>query len=397
VIVLGVGGGIAAYKAPALVRLLVEAGHRVRVVPTAAALNFVGAATFEALTGAPVAVDVFDGAARVDHIALAGQAEAVAVAPATADLIARHAAGLANDLLTATLLAIRGPVVVAPAMHTAMLEHPATQANLATLRQRGVIVLDSPCGRLAGADSGPGRMAEPDQIAAAVQAALRPKDLAGLRLLVSAGGTREPLDPVRFLGNTSSGKQGVAIAAAAARRGAEVTLVAANTAVPLPGGLAVERVGTARELARAMLGRAEAADVIVMAAAVADFRPADPAATKIKRDGRAGLTLELVANPDVLEALVAQRRAGQTIVGFAAETGDETGSALDHAAAKARRKGADLTVANSVAGGAVFGADVNDAVVLDRAGAAVARVAGSKAQVADVVLDAVRELRGLAG
>lgn len=396
-IVVGVGGGIAAYKAPALVRLLTEAGHSVRAVPTPAALNFVGAATFEALTGAPAATGVFGGAAGVDHVALAGQARAVVVAPATADLIARHAAGLADDLLTAVLLATRAPVLVAPAMHTAMLEHPATQTNLATLRRRGVSVLEAPAGRLAGGDAGPGRMAEPAQIAQAVADALRPGDMAGLRVLVSAGGTREPLDPVRFLGNTSSGKQGVALAAAAARRGAAVSLVAANladsVAAALPAGVETARVGTAAELAQAMAARAGAADVIAMAAAVADFRPAVRAEEKLKRDGRDRLTLELVANPDILAALLAGRAQGQTIVGFAAETGDAAATALERASAKARRKGADLTVANSVAGGAVFGSDQNDAVLLDRDGGVIGRVAGSKTAVAEAVLDAVLRLR----
>ncbi|MDR2381071.1 MAG: bifunctional phosphopantothenoylcysteine decarboxylase/phosphopantothenate--cysteine ligase CoaBC [Bifidobacteriaceae bacterium] len=387
-ILVGVAGGIAAYKAPALIRLLTEAGHTVRVVPTPAALEFVGAATFEALSGAPVATDVFGGAAGVDHIALAGAARAVVVAPATADLLARYAAGMANDLLTAVLLASRAPVVVAPAMHTAMLEHPATQANLATLRARGVIVLDSPAGRLTGPDTGPGRMAEPAAIAAAVSAALRPQDLVGVRLLISAGGTREPLDPVRFLGNTSSGKQGVALAAGAAARGADVTLVAANLAVPAPDGVRVVPVGTAQELADAMERLAPDADLVVMAAAVADFRPASAALSKIKRSGLDGFSLELVANPDILARLVERRAPGQVIVGFAAETGDGERSALAHAQDKARRKGADLTVANAVAGGAVFGDDVNDAVLLDRSGGIIGRVAGTKTEVAEAVLDA---------
>jgi phosphopantothenoylcysteine decarboxylase/phosphopantothenate--cysteine ligase len=392
VIVVGVGGGIAAYKTPALVRLLAEAGHQVRAVPTQAALNFVGAATLEALTGAPVATGVFEEAAKVDHIALAKEAEAVVVAPATANLIARMAAGLADDLLTATLLATRASVLIAPAMHTGMLGHPATQANLNSLRQRGVTVLDSPAGRLTGADSGPGRMAEPDEIAQAVTDLLRPRDLAGRRVLVSAGGTREPLDPVRFLGNTSSGKQGLAVATAAARRGADVTLVAANVALPLPDGVETVPVVTALELQAAVAARAAEADLIVMAAAVADFRPAAPAESKIKRAGRAGLTLELAANPDILAGLVAERRPGQVIVGFAAETGDAEATALEHAQAKARLKGADLTVANQVTGGAVFGQNANDVVILDGAGGIVHRAAGPKPEVADAILDAALPL-----
>ncbi|MDR2373406.1 MAG: bifunctional phosphopantothenoylcysteine decarboxylase/phosphopantothenate--cysteine ligase CoaBC [Bifidobacteriaceae bacterium] len=391
-IVVGVAGGIAAYKTPALIRLLTEAGHRVRVVPTEAALRFVGRATFEALTGEPVCTSVFDQAAGVDHVALAGGARVVVVAPATADLLARAAAGRADDLLTATLLATRAPVLMAPAMHSAMLEHPATRANLATLAARGVTVLDSPAGRLTGADSGPGRMAEPADIAAAVGRLLGAGPWAGLNVLVSAGGTREPLDPVRFLGNRSSGKQGLALSDAAARRAARVTLVAANVDQPIPAGVEVVRVGTALELEAAMAARAPQADLVVMAAAVADFRPAEPAGAKIKRAGRDGLSLSLVPNPDILAGLVAARRPGQVIVAFAAETGDAAASALEHAAAKARRKGADLTVANVVAGGAVFGEDVNDVVLFGADGAEVARASGSKRAVAEVILDAAAAL-----
>jgi phosphopantothenoylcysteine decarboxylase/phosphopantothenate--cysteine ligase len=388
VIVVGVAGGIAAYKTPVLVRLFAEAGHQVRVVPTKAALRFVGRATFEALTGEPVLTSVFDRAGGVDHVALAASADVVVVAPATADLLARQAAGRADDLLTATLLATGAPVVVAPAMHSAMLAHPATQANLATLRSRGVQVLDSPSGRLTGADTGPGRMESPEAIFAAVTRLLAPGDLAGLRVLISAGGTREPLDPVRFLGNRSSGKQGLALVEAAAARGARVSLVAANVAAPAPHGVEVVPVGTALELQSAMTARARDADLMVMAAAVADFRPAAPATAKIKRQGRDGLTLELVANPDVLAGLAAARRPGQVLVGFAAETGDAAAGPLEQAVAKARRKGVDLTVANVVAGGAVFGADSNEVVLLDAAGGEVARAAGSKRVVADAILDA---------
>jgi phosphopantothenoylcysteine decarboxylase/phosphopantothenate--cysteine ligase len=390
VIVVGVAGGIAAYKTPALIRLLTEAGHAVRVVPTENALRFVGAATFEALTGWPVRSSVFDQAAGVDHVALAGEARLVVVAPATADLLSRYAAGRASDLLTATLLATRAPVVVAPAMHTAMLEHPATVANLAALRARGVTVLDSPAGRLTGSDSGRGRMAEPTDIFSAVQGLLRPADFAGLRVLVSAGGTREPVDPVRFLGNRSSGKQGLAIAAAAARRGAEVTLVAANVSAPPPFGVEVAQVETALELQAAMTERAADADLVVMAAAVADFRPAEASTSKIKRHGKDGLSLELVPNPDILAGLVERRRPGQVIVGFAAETGDQFGSALEHGLAKARRKQADLTVVNVVAGGAVFGGDTNDVVLLSRDGERLGEIAASKGDVAEAILDTVR-------
>ncbi|MDR0593964.1 MAG: bifunctional phosphopantothenoylcysteine decarboxylase/phosphopantothenate--cysteine ligase CoaBC [Bifidobacteriaceae bacterium] len=388
-IVVGVAGGIAAYKTPALIRLLTEAGHRVRVAPTEAALRFVGRATFEALSGAPAPTSVFDGAAVVDHVSLAADADVVVVAPATADLLARYAAGRADDLLTATLLATRAPVLVAPSMHSAMLAHPATQANLALLRARGVRLLDSPSGRLTGRDSGPGRMESPENIAAAVERLLGPADLAGRRVLITAGGTREPLDPVRYLGNRSSGKQGLALAEAAARRGALVTLVVANVSEPIPYGVELVSVSTALELEAAVALRAPEADVVVMAAAVADFRPAEAAVAKIKRDRVGSLTLELVANPDILAGLVADRRPGQVIVGFAAETGDEAGAALEHAARKARRKGADLTVVNVVAGGAVFGADTNSVVLLSASAEPVGQAAGSKLDVAEAVFDAV--------
>jgi phosphopantothenoylcysteine decarboxylase/phosphopantothenate--cysteine ligase len=417
VIVVGVSGGIAAYKTPALIRRLRQAGHEVRVIPTEAALKFVGAATLEAVSGAPAISDVFGAEPGSNHVELARTADLVVVAPATADLIARYAAGMANDLLTATLLGVKAPVVLAPAMHSAMLEHPATQANLAALRQRDVIVLESPSGALTSGDTGPGRMMEPEQIATMVlellgsgpanrpppkspastakpQAETGPTDStwAGHRVLVSAGGTREPLDPVRYLGNTSSGKQGLAIAVAAAGRGATVTLVGANLKLDVPDGIALVPVSTALEMSNAMAPRAATADLIVMAAAVADFRPAAVAANKIKRDGHGGFSLELVANPDILAALVEARRPGQVIIGFAAETGDRDASALEHAAAKARRKGTDLTVANDVSGGAIFGQDSTRVVLLDKVGQIVGQAEGSKSAVAEAILDAVRAM-----
>ncbi|ACQ80299.1 phosphopantothenoylcysteine decarboxylase/phosphopantothenate/cysteine ligase [Beutenbergia cavernae DSM 12333] len=389
-IVLGVGGGIAAYKAVAVLRLLSEAGHDVHVVPTPSALRFVGAPTWESLAGHAVHTDVFTGAAQVEHVALGRSADLVVVAPATADLLARAAHGHADDLLTATLLTVTCPVLVAPAMHTEMWLHAATRANVATLRERGVAVLDPDDGRLAGADSGPGRLPEPEAIVAAALALLTPTDLAGVRAVVSAGGTREPVDPVRFLGNRGTGRQGVAVAAELARRGADVTLVAANVEIGIPPGVAVVPVTTALELEQAMRDAAGDADVVVMSAAVADFRPSTTAPAKVKKaDGVAPPTIELVTNPDVLAGLVAARHPGQVIVGFAAETGDDAGSVLDHGRAKARRKGADLLAVNAVGTDQGFGDVPNAVVVLDAAGDEVGRAGGSKADVARGLVDLV--------
>ncbi|MGW6130564.1 bifunctional phosphopantothenoylcysteine decarboxylase/phosphopantothenate--cysteine ligase CoaBC [Cellulomonas sp. NPDC055163] len=399
-IVLGVAGGIAAYKAVLLLRLLAEAGHDVRVVPTDSALEFVGRATWEALSGKPVTTRVFEDVDEVPHVRLGKTADLVVVAPATADLLSRAATGRADDLLTATLLTARCPVLLAPAMHTEMWEHPATRANVATLRARGVHVLDPDSGRLTGADTGPGRLPEPEAVAAAALALVRPapQDLAGRHVVVSAGGTREPLDPVRYLGNRSSGRQGWALARAAAARGAQVTLVAANVTLAAPDGVAVVPVETSAELRDAVRAAAKDADVVVMAAAVADFRPATAAETKIKKDAgdAAGGTrvLELVQTPDILAELSAPRlREGQVVVGFAAETGDASGSVLDHGRAKARRKGADLLVVNAVGGGRGFGTADNDVTILDGDGDVVAVAAGSKDDVAHAVWDAVL-LRG---
>lgn len=390
-IVLGVAGGIAAYKAVLLLRLLREAGHDVRVVPTTAALEFVGRATWEALSGQPVTTDVFEDVDQVAHVAVGKQAELVVVAPATADLLARAATGRADDLLTATLLVARCPVLMAPAMHTEMWEHPATVANVATLRGRGVHVLDPASGRLTGTDTGPGRLPEPEEIAAAALALVGPRDLAGRHVVVSAGGTREPLDPVRFLGNRSSGRQGVALARAAAARGARVTLVAANLAVPAPPAVDVVPVETAAQLRDAVRAAAKDADAVVMAAAVADYRPATPQDAKIKKRGDgAAPAIALVETVDVLAELAHDRlRDGQVVVGFAAETGDADGSVLEHGRAKALRKGADLLVVNAVGDGRGFGTDVNDVVVLDGRGEVVATAAGSKDDVAHAVWDAV--------
>ena len=395
-IVLGVAGGIAAYKAVLLLRVLREAGHEVRVVPTRAALEFVGRPTWEALSGQRVTTDVFEDVDEVAHVAIGQHADLVVVAPATADLLARAASGQADDLLTATLLVTRAPVLLAPAMHTEMWEHPATVANVATLRSRGVHVLDPASGRLTGADTGPGRLPEPDEIAAAALALVdaRPADLAGLHVVVSAGGTREPVDPVRYLGNRSSGRQGVALARAALARGARVTLVAANLAVPPPGGVDVVTVGTAAQLRDAVRTAAKDADVVVMAAAVADFRPVSPADAKIKkREGAAAPTIELVETVDVLAELARDRvRPGQVVVGFAAETGDAQGSVLEHGRAKALRKGADLLAVNAVGDGLGFGTEDNEVTILDAAGRPVASARGSKDDVAHALWDAVRAL-----
>lgn len=396
-VVLGVAGGIAAYKAAHVLRLLTEAGHDVRVVPTRAALEFVGRATWEALSGHPVTPEVFDDVPEVAHVRLGRQADLVVVAPATADLLARAAHGRADDLLAATLLTATCPVLMAPAMHTEMWQHPATRANVATLRERGVHVLDPDSGRLTGADSGPGRLPEPEAIAAAALALVdaegkpRTPDLTGRTVVVSAGGTREPLDPVRFLGNRSSGRQGVALARTALARGARVTLVAANLTVRPPAGVHVVPVETTAQLRDAVRTAAADADVVVMAAAVADFRPAVDEAHKIKKQADGAVPpLALVQNPDVLAELVTDPvRPGQVVVGFAAETGDADGDVLHHGRAKAVRKGADLLAVNAVGAGRGFGTDDNAVTVLDAAGEVVSRVEGSKDAVADGLWDAV--------
>ncbi|WP_372736901.1 bifunctional phosphopantothenoylcysteine decarboxylase/phosphopantothenate--cysteine ligase CoaBC, partial [Nocardioides sp.] len=335
-VVLGVSGGIAAYKACELLRRLTESGHDVTVAPTAAALEFVGPATWSALSGKPVSSEVWDSVHEVPHVRLGQSADLVVVAPATADLMAKAAHGLADDLLTNTLLTARCPVIFAPAMHTEMWEHPATQANVATLRERGVLVLEPAEGRLTGADTGKGRLPEPAEIFETCievlgRSTTGGRDLLGRRVVVSAGGTREYLDPVRFLGNRSSGLQGYALARAAAARGAEVIVVAANVTLPDPAGVKVVRVETTSELRHEVLAAAIGADAIVMAAAPADFAPTDPSATKIKKatDGSAP-TISLTQNPDILSELSSHRtRPGQIVVGFAAETGDGSASVLD--------------------------------------------------------------------
>ena len=389
-VVLGVSGGIAAYKACELLRLLTESGHDVRVVPTESALRFVGAATWAALSGNPVTTDVWTDVEQVPHVRIGQQADLVVVAPATADLLARAVAGRADDLLTATLLTARCPVLFAPAMHTEMWEHPATQANVATLRSRGALVLDPATGRLTGADSGPGRLPEPADIFAAAMLVLDrgdlPLDLAGRHVVVTAGGTREPLDPVRFLGNRSSGRQGYALARTAVARGAEVTLIAANVALPDPAGAKVVRVGSADDLREAVRSAATTADAVVMAAAVADFRPADVATSKIKKTDADPDAVRLVRNPDILAEISADRlRPGQVIVGFAAETDH----ALEHGRAKLAAKGCDLLVVNEVGAGRAFDTPDNAAVLIGTDGTSVEIPLSSKDAVAHVIWDHV--------
>ncbi len=400
-VLLGVGGGIAAYKSCELLRLLTESGHDVVPIPTPAALRFVGAPTWEALSGHPVATDVWSDVPAVPHVRLGREADLLVVAPATADLLARATHGLADDLLTATLLTARCPVLFAPAMHTEMWEHPATRDNVATLRRRGLHVMDPAVGRLTGADTGPGRLPEPAEIAELARLLLArpdalPRDLVGVSVLISGGGTREPLDPVRYLGNRSSGRQAWALACVAAARGATVTLVAANVELPVPAAVRVTTVGTAEQLHDAMLTAAEDADVVIMAAAVADFRPRDQVATKIKKDGGEPAPIELVQNPDILRKLARVRRTGQVVVGFAAETGDATGDVLAHGRAKLERKGCDLLVVNEVGVDRVFGQATNQAVILGADGSEVVVPSGRKAAVAAAVWDAVSVQRSSA-
>lgn len=392
-VVLGVSGGIAAYKACELLRRLTESGHDVRVVPTASALHFVGAATWSALSGNPVATEVWDDVHEVPHVRIGQHADLVVVAPATADTLARAAHGLADDLLTNTLLTARCPVVYAPAMHTEMWEHPATQDNVATLRRRGAVVIEPAVGRLTGVDTGKGRLPEPAEIFDVCRRVLargvREPDLAGRHVVVSAGGTREPLDPVRFLGNRSSGKQGYALARTAAARGAHVTLVAANTGLADPAGVDVVQVGTAVQMREAVLKAAADADAVVMAAAVADFRPAAYASGKIKkRDGQDPEPVTLVRNPDILAEISADRaRAGQVVVGFAAETDD----VLANGRSKLERKGCDLLVVNEVGERKTFGSEENEAVVLGTDGSETPVPHGPKEALAETVWDLVVE------
>jgi phosphopantothenoylcysteine decarboxylase / phosphopantothenate---cysteine ligase len=411
-VILGVGAGIAAYKCCELLRLLTESGYRVRVIPTPDALRFVGEATWSALSGEPATTDVWTGVAEVPHVRLGQSADLVLVAPATADLMARAAAGMAGDLLTATLLTARCPILYAPAMHTEMWEHPATQANVALLRSRGAVVLEPAVGRLTGADSGPGRLPEPAEIFAAAVRLLKgvPQDLTGRRIIVSAGGTREEIDPVRFIGNWSTGTQGYALARTAVARGAEVIVVAANVTLPDPAGVKVTRVVSARDMQDAMNSAAPGADAIVMAAAVADYRPEVRSDAKLKKDGQPPEPLRLTENPDILTGLAtlrAQARAAaqaqaqtgqvghtsqttqthQVLVGFAAETDTSPQAAQ----AKLARKGCDLLVVNPVGSGLGFGTPDNEAVVYGADGTVTPIPRGPKEALADVVWDLVAQ------
>jgi phosphopantothenoylcysteine decarboxylase / phosphopantothenate---cysteine ligase len=402
-IVLGVSGGIAAYKSCEVLRRLREAGNHVQVVATRSALEFIGAATFEALSGRPVLTGVFENVPEVEHVALGRRADLVVLVPATADLLARMAQGRADDMLTTTLLTARCPVLAVPAMHTEMWEHPATVDNVATLRRRGTVVLEPASGRLTGADTGRGRLPEPPEIAEFARLLLEwgiddggmpfplPRDLEGRRVVVSAGGTAEPLDPVRTLGNRSSGRQGYALARVAAQRGADVTLVAGTVAdLDPPAGVELRRVQTTREMRDAVLDAAKAADVVVMAAAVSDFRPASTSVGKIKK-GQDAPSIPLEFNPDILRELVTEDVPRRLVVGFAAETGDEGGSVLDYGRAKLERKGCDLLVVNAVGAGRAFEVEDNEGWLLGADGSSLSLPMGSKAALAARVWDAVAE------
>jgi len=389
-VVVGITGGIAAYKAVAVVRALVLAGHDVHVVATDAALKFVGKPTLEAISRNTVHTDLYEGVAEVRHVAIGQAADLIVIAPATANSIAKLAAGIADDLLGNTILASTAPVVIAPAMHTEMWQNPATVANVALLRSRGIHVVGPAVGQLTGKDSGPGRMSEPDDIVAAALAVVAPKDLLGKRILVTAGGTREALDPVRYIGNRSSGKQGLAVALAAAARGASVTLVGANLEVRAAASdsLTVVHVGSTLELEAAVVAAAPDADVVIMAAAVADYRPENVAQSKIKKETQGNtLQLTLVKNPDILAGLAGSRQPGQTIIGFAAETEQQRDALIELGRAKIARKGADYLVLNRVGWTEGFATDGNAVIVLDAAGDIVSEASGSKASVAERILD----------
>ena len=400
-LVIGVCGGIAAYKSCQLIRDFTEAGDQVRVIPTESALRFVGSATFEALSGNPVSTTVFSEVDEVAHVRLGQEADGIVIAPATADFLARVAHGRADDLLAATVLVAACPVIIAPAMHTEMWENPATQANVATLRERGIVVVNPATGRLTGKDSGPGRLPEPSHIAdiarTVFSGASMKQTLAGVNVLISAGGTQEIIDPVRFIGNRSSGKQGFALADIAVQRGATVTVVAANSAaLPAPPGATVIPVETTRELQQALHNQAPEADVIIMAAAVSDFRPAHPAEFKMKKsnetDSPSLNRIEMTENPDVLASLVKARAdrtlAPETIImGFAAETGDDTQSILTYAQEKLERKGCDMLMCNEVGVGKVFGQSTNQGYLLDKDGGISEIAAATKHMVAAQILD----------
>lgn len=393
-VVLGVTGGIAAYKATGIIRLLTESGHDVKVIPTANALRFIGATTLEALSHNSVDPDLYTDVESVKHVELGQSADLVIVAPATASFLARMASGLADDLLMNTLLATKAPILVAPAMHTEMWQNPATVANVALLRSRGIEVLDPAVGRLTGADSGPGRLPEPEEIVSAALRLAAPQDLAGKRIMITAGGTQEPIDPVRYLGNHSSGKQGIALADEASKRGALVTLIAANVSEPLPALHEVIRVATAPELSAAIDSKLNEVDAVVMAAAVADFRVEAAAQTKLKRSELGEeISLKLVANPDILAGLVSRIESEKlqiVSVGFAAETASSANDLQRLSEHKLESKGCDILVANNVSNGAVFGSDENSVLVLTKHGSVTSRE-GSKRTIAAHILDIISQ------
>ena len=390
-IVVGVTGGIAAYKAVGVIRGFVLAGHSVHVVATDSALKFVGRPTLEAISRNPVETELFEGVAQVRHVAIGQAADLIVVAPATANSIAKIAGGFADDLLGNTILASTAPLVLAPAMHTEMWQNPATVHNIETLRARGVVIVGPSVGQLTGVDVGPGRMAEPEEIVSEALAAVGPRDLEGKRILITAGGTREPIDPVRFIGNRSSGKQGVALARAAHQRGARVTLIGANLDIAVPSGIAASTVGSAPELADAVMLAAQDADVVIMAAAVADYRPAAINEHKLKKDQVGDqLNLTLIKNPDILATLAEHRRPGQLLVGFAAETERDPEELLELGRTKLKRKGCDFLVINRVGWDEGFGTDVNTVTVLNRVGDIVMEASATKSSVAGSILDLLR-------
>lgn len=394
-IVLGVTGGIAAYKATAIIRLLTEAGHSVKVIPTQNALRFIGATTLEALSHNTVDSGLYTDVESVKHVALAAEADLVIVAPATASFLARLASGVADDLLGNTILATTAPILVSPAMHTEMWNNPATVSNVAVIRSRGIAVLEPASGRLTGNDSGVGRLPEPEVIVDAALALLQPQDLVGKNIVVTAGGTQEAIDPVRFIGNHSSGKQGVAIARAAAARGAQVSLIGANISEVSAHNIRFVAVTDARELDRAVESLIAAADVLVMAAAVSDFRVETVANKKLKRSVLGDrITLDLVANPDILATAVSRIRTEGLdchTVGFAAETASDSTELRQLAAHKLMSKGCDILVANDVSDGKVFGQTNNEVVILAKSGIET-EVKGDKVEVANAILDILVKL-----
>ena len=391
-VIVGVTGGIAAYKATSIIRLLTEAGHTVKVIPTENALRFIGATTLEALSHNSVDPDLYTDVASVKHVQLGKEADLIIVAPATASFLARFAAGIADDLLGNTLLVSTAPILLAPAMHTEMWNNAATIANVAQLRARGVAVLEPDTGRLTGEDTGPGRLPEAEDIVAAALELVAPQVLAGVKILISAGGTQEPIDPVRFIGNRSSGKQGLALASEAVKRGALVTLIAANLPETPIAVHKLIRVGTTAELEQAVNSELASSDVLVMAAAVSDYRVEKVSATKIKKDETGSvLDLKLVQNPDVLASAVQQvalQGLNCLTVGFAAETAMSVENLTRLAQQKLISKGCDVIVANNVTDGAVFGSDENDILILTKSGTATGR-SGSKQATANQILDVI--------